>query len=155
MYLDNDYFVYFHDRVGDTFRWKGENVSTTEVANIITALPFILDANVYGITVPGHDGRAGMASLTLNDNVELSVEKLQAIYNHLEQKLPKYARPIVLRLERKMRTTGTFKQQKGDLMREGFDPNIVSDPMFYMSTEEKTYVPLDKGSYHHMLQSKL
>ncbi|XP_052082283.1 long-chain fatty acid transport protein 2-like [Mytilus californianus] len=155
LYLDKDYFVYFHDRVGDTFRWKGENVSTTEVANIITALPFILDANVYGITVPGHDGRAGMASLTLNDNVELSVEKLHAIYNHLEQKLPKYARPIVLRLEGKMRTTGTFKQQKGDLMKEGFDPNIVSDPMFYMSTEVKTYVPLDKGSYHHMLQSKL
>ncbi|XP_071147653.1 long-chain fatty acid transport protein 2-like [Mytilus edulis] len=155
MILDKDYFLYFHDRVGDTFRWKGENVSTTEVANIITTLPFIIDANVYGITVPGHDGRAGMASIILKDNEEISVEKLNAIYNHLEQKLPKYARPIVLRFERKMRTTGTFKNQKGDLMKEGFDPNIVSDQMYYLSTEAKSYMPLDKESYHHMLQSKL
>ena len=103
----------------------------------------------------GHDGRAGMASIILKDKEEISVDKLNAIYNHLEQKLPKYARPIVIRFERKMRTTGTFKNQKGDLMKEGFDPNIVPDPMYYLSTEAKAYVPLDKGSYHHMLQSKL
>ncbi|VDI79355.1 Hypothetical predicted protein [Mytilus galloprovincialis] len=155
LYMDKDYFIYFHDRVGDTFRWKGENVSTTEVANIMTALSFIIDANVYGVKVPGHDGRAGMVSLVLKDNEKLTSEKLKAIYHHCEHKLPKYARPIVLRHEKEMRTTGTFKQHKVVLMEEGFDPKVVSDPMFYLSTEAKTYVPLNQTSHLNFLQSKL
>ncbi|XP_076086204.1 long-chain fatty acid transport protein 2-like [Mytilus galloprovincialis] len=155
LYLDKDYFAYFHDRVGDTFRWKGENVSTTEVSNIISQLPFILDANVYGVTVPGHDGKAGMVSLTIKENIELSPEKLQHIYTHCEQKLPKYARPLVLRIEKDMRTTSTYKQHKVTLMKEGFDPEIVSDPMFYLSSEANTYLPLNSTTHHHMTKAKL
>lgn len=105
--------------------------------------------------VTGHDGRAGMVSLVLKDNEKLTSEKLKAIYHHCEHKLPKYARPIVLRHEKEMRTTGTFKQHKVVLMEEGFDPKVVSDPMFYLSTEAKTYVPLNQTSHLNFLQSKL
>ncbi|XP_052082280.1 long-chain fatty acid transport protein 2-like isoform X1 [Mytilus californianus] len=155
LYLDKDYFAYFHDRVGDTFRWKGENVSTTEVSNIISQLPFILDANVYGVSVPGHDGKAGMVSLTLMENIELTAEKLQEIYTHCEKELPRYARPLVLRIEKDMRTTSTYKQHKVTLMKEGFDPNVVSDPMFYLSAEANTYLPLNSTNHHLMIQAKL
>lgn len=96
-----------------------------------------------------------MVSLTIKENIELSHEKLQHIYTHCEQKLPKYARPLVLRIEKDMRTTSTYKQHKVTLMKEGFDPEIVSDPMFYLSSEANTYLPLNSTTHHHMTKAKL
>ncbi|XP_076105117.1 long-chain fatty acid transport protein 2-like [Mytilus galloprovincialis] len=155
MYMDKDYFIYFQDRVGDTFRWKGENVSTNEVANILTSMDFIHDANIYGVTVPGHDGRAGMAALHLNEREKLTKERLKQIYDHCSENLPSYARPLFLRLEEQTRVTVTFKQHKVDLVKEGYDPSIISDPLYYLSNDAKTYVPLDASSFGSVLKSRL
>lgn len=155
MFMDKDYFVYFQDRVGDTFRWKGENVSTNEVGNVLSSLDFIHDANVYGVAVPGHDGRAGMAALHLNEKEQLTADRLKKIYDHCAENLPSYARPLFLRLEGSTRVTVTFKQHKVDLVKEGFDPSKISDPLFFLSQEAKTYLPLDSKSFGTLLKSKL
>ncbi|KAK3096869.1 hypothetical protein FSP39_004198 [Pinctada imbricata] len=142
LYVDKDYFLYFKDRVGDTFRWKGENVSTNEVANILTNLSFIQDANVYGVTIPDTDGRAGMAALLLKENFKMDPSHLQQIYNHCQENLPSYARPIFIRIIPEMPLTTTHKQKKTEYVKQGFDPNIISDPLFVITPEEKTYTPL-------------
>src|SRR5262249_35182107 len=105
-------YFYFVDRIGDTFRWKGENVSTAEVQEAIGAFEGALEANVYGVAVPGHEGRAGMAALVVSDNFNLA-----AFPEHLAARLPEYARPVFLRIRREIEVTSTFKQKKVDLAR--------------------------------------
>ena len=112
---ENGYF-YFVDRIGDTFRWKGENVSTLEVAEAINAFPGIQDTNVYGVAVPGREGRAGMAAIVCHDC------DLPALYLHLQTSLPDYARPVFVRVRKDLDMTATFKQRKVDLVKQGFDP---------------------------------
>lgn len=109
----------FVDRLGDTFRWKGENVSTTEVENALGAFDGVEDAVVYGVEIPGTNGRCGMAALRLADGVELDRDALAA---HLDRELPAYATPVFLRLLREVETTGTFKYKKTDLKRDAYDP---------------------------------
>ncbi|XP_033749915.1 very long-chain acyl-CoA synthetase-like [Pecten maximus] len=155
LYKDSDHFVYFQDRVGDTFRWKGENVSTNEVANMLTGLDFIQDANVYGVHIPGKDGRAGMAGILLKDGVQFSEEMLQKIYQHCKQNLPSYARPLFLRFVKEMSLTVTYKQRKVEAVKEGFDPAKVTDPLYSLSVKENTYVPLTLETLPQVLQSKL
>ncbi|XP_046574480.1 very long-chain acyl-CoA synthetase-like [Haliotis rubra] len=150
-YLDRDYFVYFVDRIGDTFRWKGENVSTTEVANILTSLDFIHDANVYGVTIPGQDGRAGMAALTLYDDKPLTPELLRKFWKHCEENLATYARPMFLRLQKEATLTATFKQRKVELVKEGFDINLVDDPLYFADQVTKSYIPIKQDTYSRIL----
>ncbi|XP_067666616.1 long-chain fatty acid transport protein 2-like isoform X2 [Haliotis asinina] len=150
-YLDRDYFVYFVDRIGDTFRWKGENVSTTEVANILTSLDFIHDANVFGVTIPGQDGRAGMAALTLYDDKPLTPELLRKIWTHCEENLATYARPMFLRLQKEATLTATFKQRKVELVKEGFDINLVDDPLYFADQVTKCYIPIKQDTYSRIL----
>ncbi len=127
MRRDAQGYFYFVDRIGDTFRWKGENVSTGEVGGVLAAAPGILEANVYGVTVPGAEGRAGMASLVVNGDFRL--DDLPA---RLKARLPHYAWPIFLRLTPTIEVTGTFKQRKVDLVREGFDPSVIIDPLYVL-----------------------
>ena len=134
----NGYF-YFVDRIGDTYRWKGENVSTSEVAEAINRFPGIQDANVYGVAVPGHDGRAGMAAIVC----EGSNCDLEALRAHLERQLPDYARPQFLRIRRNLDVTTTFKQKKGDLAKQGFDPTQSADPIYFNDPAQRAFVPLD------------
>ncbi|KAL8606639.1 hypothetical protein ACOMHN_025738 [Nucella lapillus] len=155
LYLDHDYFVYFHDRIGDTFRWKGENVSTTEVANVLSMPDFIYDANVYGVKVPGHDGRAGMAALTLNTGETITPERLQRMYNVCRDDLPSYARPLFLRILPEAVLTGTFKQRKVELMDEGYDTDRVKADLYYLDSKAGTYSPLTPHALLAFLQSKL
>ncbi|XP_067664718.1 long-chain fatty acid transport protein 2-like [Haliotis asinina] len=150
-YLDRDYFVYFVDRIGDTFRWKGENVSTTEVANILTSLDFIHDANVFGVTIPGQDGRAGMAALTLYDDKPLTPQLLRKIWKHCEENLAAYARPMFLRLQKEATLTATFKQRKVELVKEGFDINLVGDPLYFADQVTKSYIPIKQDTYSRIL----
>ncbi len=131
----------FVDRVGDTFRWKSENVSTSEVSEIINGFPGIRYSNVYGVSIPGADGRAGMAALALEGGTD-SLE-LEAFSRYVNQHLPAYARPIFLRLESDIDVTGTFKMVKGKLREEGYDPARVSDPLFVLKPGASTYEPLD------------
>ncbi|XP_072039081.1 long-chain fatty acid transport protein 2-like [Amphiura filiformis] len=138
---DKDGYIYFMDRLGDTFRWKGENVATTEVAEVLHRFPGIQEANVYGVKVPNNlDGRAGMAAIVLAQNTSLDTKNL---YQYVTKTLPSYACPMFLRIISAMDVTGTFKHKKTDLVKEGFDPNLVSDPMYFLEAEKKTYVPLD------------
>ncbi|XP_050400492.2 long-chain fatty acid transport protein 6 [Patella vulgata] len=155
LYRDKDYFLYFNDRIGDTFRWKGENVSTTEVANILTNVDFIQDANVYGVAVPGQDGRAGMAALTLTKDTNLTPEKLQKIYDYCEKELPRYARPIFLRNLEEDILTVTFKQKKNNIVKEGFNPMEINDQLFFRDEQTRTYIPLTADVYPKVLKAKL
>ncbi|HEY7798887.1 MAG TPA: long-chain-acyl-CoA synthetase [Hyphomonadaceae bacterium] len=138
MKMDKDGYIYFVDRVGDTFRWKGENVSTSEVEIAISSMPGVKHAIVYGVVVPGQDGRAGMAAVTPRDGVDVA-----KLYQHLAERLPSYARPVFLRLQGEVDTTGTLKYRKVDLVKEGFDPMNTSDPLFVADADRKTYAPID------------
>ena len=138
MRMDSGGFYYFVDRIGDTFRWKGENVATSEVADAIMAFPGIAEAVVYGVAVPGTEGAAGMAALVGNGAIDLA-----ALRKHLAERLPPYARPLFLRIRKDIDVTSTFKHKKSDLAREGFDPTATSDALYFDDQERQAYVPLD------------
>jgi fatty-acyl-CoA synthase len=122
-------FWYFVDRVGDTFRWKGENVSTTEVADAVASCPGVREACVYGVSVPGADGRAGMAALTPDEDFDPA-----RLHAHLADRLPPYARPVFLRLVASLAATETFKLKKQVLVEQGFDPDQIADPVYIDQT---------------------
>ena len=149
MRQDRDGYFYFVDRIGDTFRWKGENVSTTEVAERLAAAPGVKEATVYGVQVGKLDGRAGMASLVVGK--EFAVGGLKA---KLDAELPDYAQPMFLRLQPAIETTGTFKYRKLDLMAEGFDPTQVREPLYYRNPG-KGYVKLTKASYAKIISGEI
>jgi fatty-acyl-CoA synthase len=136
-------YVYFVDRIGDTFRWKGENVSTTEVAGVLSSAPGVLEANVYGVEVPGCNGRAGMASLVVDQTV-FDPDQTRRV---VQEALPAYARPLFLRLTPAMETTATFKQKKTEAVREGFDPRVVADPILFDDPRVGGYVPFCETRY--------
>ena len=138
MRMDASGFFYFVDRIGDTFRWKGENVSASEVAAVLAAFPGIKAATVYGIAVPGADGKAGMAAIAANAELDLA-----GLYADLARRLPAYARPIFLRLTDRLDTTATFKHKNMVLAREGFDLTVVRDPLFVADPQQDRFVPLD------------
>jgi len=127
----------FADRAGDTFRWKGENVSTNEVADVLDAFPGVHEANVYGVEIPGTDGRAGMAALSTDADFDL-----EAFARHVNAELAPYQRPLFLRrLAGDMNVTGTFKHQKVSYRDEGWEPARVDDPLFALV--DGRYQPLD------------
>jgi acyl-CoA synthetase (AMP-forming)/AMP-acid ligase II len=130
--------IQFVDRVGDTFRWKGENVATTEVEAALNRYTGVEQAVVYGVQVPDTDGRAGMAALTFTGR-QFDGEKLA---KHLCAELPVYAVPLFLRLREQHEVTGTFKYRKVELKREGFDPSAIDEPLFVLANREKGYEPL-------------
>jgi fatty-acyl-CoA synthase len=130
-------YFYFVDRIGDTFRWKGENVSTNEVSEVISVFPGVKEANVFGVAIPGTDGRAGMASIVCDTDLDLV--KLHA---HIVKELPDYARPLFIRLSNEMEVTGTFKHRKVELVKEGIDLSLVKDPIYFNSSAEMKFVPL-------------
>ncbi|MEM7219345.1 MAG: long-chain-acyl-CoA synthetase [Pseudomonadota bacterium] len=139
----------FVDRVGDTFRWKSENVSTNEVGEILNAFEQVKFCNVYGVEVPGADGRAGMAALTLEDETSFDVE---AFAEHVVQSLPPYARPVFVRLQRELEVTGTFKLLKGDLRKQGYDTAQIEEPVYVMKPGAGRYEPLDPD-YQRAIES--
>ncbi|KAI4859256.1 acetyl-CoA synthetase-like protein [Hypoxylon rubiginosum] len=124
---DREGRLYFHDRIGDTFRWKSENVATTEVSEALGAHPAVGEANVYGVQLPNHDGRAGCVALSLNKTLDDTL--LRSLAEHARNRLPKYAVPIFLRVGDGLAAavTGTLKQQKHELRIQGVDPRLVGD----------------------------
>jgi fatty-acyl-CoA synthase len=146
MRRDADGFYTFVDRIGDTFRWKGENVATLEVEEILRACPGVKEAIVYGVSVPGADGRAGMALMKIDGQFDLD-----ALVRRLEI-LPRYARPLFLRLAREIETTGTFKPKRRVYVDEGFDPERVEDPLYVLERERQVYVRLD-ASRHEAIRN--
>ena len=138
MRADAGGYFYFVDRIGDTFRWKGENVASCEVAAAITAFPGITEATVYGVSVPSTEGAAGMAALVVCDTLDLL-----ELRKHLTSLLPSYARPLFLRIQDRIAVTTTFKYQKAELVREGFDPGASGDAIYFDDPSQQGYVRLD------------
>jgi len=145
----HDYY-YFVDRIGDTYRWKAENVSTGEVASAMTSYDGVAQANVYGVAVPGYDGRVGMASLVTQDGFDL-----QGLRAHIHDALAGYARPLFLRISTESDTTGTFKYKKTDLVEQGFDPAKVKDALYVDHPETKTYEKLGRKIFTQIQNSEL
>ena len=117
MRKDADGYFYFVDRIGDTFRWKGENVATSEVAEAICAFPGVKEANVYGVRVPGAEGAPAWRRWWSTDELDLD-----GFGRHVTERLAAYARPVFLRVTGEIEATSTFKQRKVDLVKQGFDP---------------------------------
>jgi fatty-acyl-CoA synthase len=138
MRRDAEGFFYFVDRVGETFRWKGENVSTAEVLGAISAAPGVREGVVYGVAVPNADGRAGMAALVVDSQFDLT-----SFHAAATARLPPYARPLFLRLLPALEATGTFKPRKQELERAGFDPGRMSDALYFDDPRVGGYVALD------------
>ncbi|HTR11802.1 MAG TPA: long-chain-acyl-CoA synthetase [Roseiarcus sp.] len=149
MRRDADGFYTFVDRIGDTFRWKGENVATFEVARILRACPGVAEAIVYGVSVPGADGRAGMALLKIDGQFDLDV-----LVRRLEI-LPPYARPLFLRLAREIVTTETFKPKRRVYVEQGFNPELVGDPLYVFERDQQAYVPLEANRHEAILNGTM
>jgi len=150
MRRDRGGFFYFVDRLGDTFRWKGENVATDEVAAVLAACPGVTEAVVYGVTVPGTEGRAGMAALTVAAGFDLAEFR-----RHAADRLPEYARPLFLRLGKSIAATATFKPAKALLARDGYDPDRVADALYLDDRARGAFVPLDRALHAALRDGRL
>ena len=139
---DADGYFYFIDRIGDTFRWKGENVSTNEVGDAISGAPGVAEANVYGVKIGDLDGRAGMAAITPGEGFDLAT--LRRVIAH---ELAPFAHPLFVRLQPAIETTGTFKYRKVDLVKDGFDPEKTSDPIYFDDAAADAYMPMTPALY--------
>jgi fatty-acyl-CoA synthase len=149
-YIDELGYFYFVDRIGDTFRWKGENVATSEVSEILTQYPGIEEANVYGVKVEGCDGRAGMAALVINSDFQIT-----KLSNFVKEKLPYYAQPLFIRIQNHLNTTGTFKIKKNDLVKEGFNPQTIEDKLYFFDPHQKIYTTLDEKTYKSIQEKEI
>jgi len=141
--MDDLGWLYFKDRAGDTFRWKGENVSTTEVEAIVSSILGLRDVVVYGVEIPGTDGRAGMAAIPDPDRTV----DLKQLYDRVETMLPAYARPQFVRIVDKIDMTATQRLKKRDLQQQGFDPSILKDPLYFRDGKMKNYVILGQEQF--------
>jgi fatty-acyl-CoA synthase len=150
MRRDAEGYFYFIDRIGDTFRWKGENVSTTEVSEVMCAFAGIHEANVYGVEVAGHEGRAGMAAIVCEEDLNLA-----DLRSYLAAHLPDYARPPFLRIRGEIDATATFKQRKIALVKDGFDPANIKDALFFDDPRMGAYVHLDGALYEEIVSGKV
>jgi acyl-CoA synthetase (AMP-forming)/AMP-acid ligase II len=144
--------LYFVDRVGDTFRWKGENVATSEVQAHIAQWPAVEEASVYGVTIPGTEGRAGMAALVLRND---DVFDPDAFRDHATSGLASYARPLFVRVRKELQKTSTLKLQKGDLQKEGYDPRQIDDPLYFFDAKRGKYVPVTPELYDTIANGRL
>lgn len=157
---DKDGRWFFSDRLGDTFRWKSENVSTNEVAEVLGSHPEVHEANVYGVALPNHDGRAGCAAIMFNQQIassspsgpalEPSSATLSSLAAHSLANLPRFAAPLFLRVTSEMQSTGNNKQQKHVLRTEGVDPTHVSknDRLYWL--QRNTYVPFEQKDWDRL-----
>ncbi|XP_032119216.1 bile acyl-CoA synthetase isoform X1 [Sapajus apella] len=142
--MDHEGFLYFRDRLGDTFRWKGENVSTREVEGVLSQVDFLQQVNVYGVCVPGCEGKVGMAAVQLALGHTFDGQKL---YRHVRAWLPAYATPHFIRIQDAVEVTSTFKLVKTRLVREGFNVGIVTDPLFILDNRAQSFRPLTAEMY--------
>ncbi|HLZ75104.1 long-chain-acyl-CoA synthetase [Phenylobacterium sp.] len=145
MKTDADGYFYFVDRIGDTFRWKGENVSTNEVAERLLGCPGVREANVYGVEVPGAEGRAGMAGLVVGPEFDI-----KTFGDGVVHELPPYAQPLFVRILPALDTTGTFKTRKMDLIADGYDPAKIKGPLYFRDAK-RGYVKITKSVYEKIV----
>jgi fatty-acyl-CoA synthase len=150
MRKDEKGFFYFVDRIGDTFRWKGENVATSEVSAAICAFPGVKHANVYGVAISGNEGRAGMAAVVADCILDLA-----ALRRHLVERLPSYARPVFLRFRDDVEVTGTFKYSKSELVKQGYDPAATTDIIYFDHPELQAFDRVDVALYERIQSGQI
>lgn len=151
MLHDNDYFS-FVDRLGDTYRWKSENVSTNQVSDVVDKFGHMEDANVYGVQVTGMEGRCGMVAIKLLEGETIDWEEFS---QYINEKLPPFARPYFVRLRDEIDATNSFKQMKQQLQKEGFDPEAIKDPLYFLDPRTDKYVPLTKEIYQDIVEHRI
>jgi fatty-acyl-CoA synthase len=144
MRKDEKGYFYFVDRIGDTFRWKGENVATSEVSGMLCRFPGVIHATVYGVSIPGIDGRAGMAFVLADRKIDL---KLLRAY--IGEQLPEYARPLFLRLGGDLEVTSTYKYTTQTLRQQGYHPSATAEAL-YFDDPEHGYIRLDEALYRRI-----
>lgn len=149
MRKDEAGYFYFVDRLGDTFRWKAENVSTVEVAETICSCPGVLEAAVYGVAVPGAEGRAGMAAIAVGEAFSMT-----ALWHHLVEHLPEYARPLFVRVCDVLEATGTFKLTKARLVRDGYDPGASTDAVWLGDRSSQAFIKLSAALHARIRQGE-
>merc|ERR1719481_631553 len=147
MFADEFGWMYFMDRMGDTFRWRGENVSTIEVESVISSVLEQTDSVVYGVDVPGIEGKAGMAAI-VEDAAKFDLDRFLI---NLKAELPSYAIPLFVRLVSSFDITGTFKIRKMELVREVYNPSLVSDPLYFYNSSMGGYTRLDNCVYEDIV----
>ncbi|MFW9873145.1 MAG: AMP-binding protein [Candidatus Thorarchaeota archaeon] len=150
--LHDDMWLSFADRFGDTFRWKGENVSTQEVENILNSHKSILMSAVYGVEIPDHEGKAGMAAIKLEPTIEFNPDEISRFVIEV---LPKYSIPIFIRLREQLEVTGSKKIRKANLRREGYNINEIDEPLYFWDSSIKKYIPFDSFKYQEILEDKI
>ena len=176
---DKEGFIYFVDRIGDTYRWNGENVATSEVSQLMSKFEAFDEINVFGVEVKGNDGKAGMAAITLANTDNSSgetpsaddsgsvapskkltyedVEKhvdMSELYTFVSKQMASYQQPLFIRFQASMETTGTFKHKKMDWVKQGYDPNEVDDPLYFKDKQQKKYVRLTDEVHRGILDGK-
>lgn len=145
--MDDYGYVYFKDRTGDTFRWRGENVSTMQVEAIISNILNLKDCVVYGVEVPGCEGKAGMVSILDPEKCINLIEFL----SELRKRLPPFAIPTFVRIVDQLEATGTYKLPKSWLQKQAFDPNIITDPLFFLDPKTNQYQRMDSDLYQQII----
>lgn len=151
LYMDKLGYLYFKDRTGDTFRWKGENVSTLEVEAIISNVLGLVDCVVYGVEIPGCEGKAGMVAILDPENrVDLNELLIE-----LRKVLPSYSVPTFVRKCRNLDKTATFKLPKTALLSESFNPSLVTDPIYYYNIRSREYLKLDHEVYERIQSQQI
>jgi fatty-acyl-CoA synthase len=149
MRRDEKGFFYFVDRIGDTFRWKGENVATSEVAAALCEFDGVVDASVTGVEIPGCDGKAGLAVLVTDGTIDLV-----ALRRHLVERLPPYARPLFVTIRREIEVTGTFKHKKA-AGETSYDPAFIADPIYFNDPARGAFVRLDADLYRRIRSGEM
>jgi fatty-acyl-CoA synthase len=139
-------FYYFVDRIGETFRWKGENVATSEVAEAIASCSGVLEASVYGVAIAGHDGRAGMAAIAVDETFDLAT-----LMRQVGRRLPEYARPLFLRICGSLEITDTFKHKKQTLAAQGFNPRNSCDAIYFLEPRKDAFQRMDETLFRRIV----
>lgn len=154
MRVDSEGRVFFVDRQGDTFRWKSENVSTTEVADVLSEFPAIDECAVYGVAVPNADGRCGCATIVTKESVSKTLDDFDfdGLARHVKERLPRYAVPVFLRIATELTHTGNYKVQKGQAKKEGVNLDAIElsgskDQMYWLPPGGQRYIPYTAGDW--------
>lgn len=158
---DTEGRMWFSDRIGDTFRWKSENVSTAQVGEVLGHHPKVVEANVYGVSIPGHEGRAGCAAIMVEEDCidasgELKADVRESLATWCTNSLPKYAVPVFLRVVKGMAATGTNKQQKPKLRQEGVSPDKMGvDHVYWLRPGSSTYESFGQSGWGQLGSGKV
>jgi acyl-CoA synthetase (AMP-forming)/AMP-acid ligase II len=153
---DSEGFLYWSDRVGDTFRWKGENVATTEIENVLDAVKEFADVTVYGVPVPDYDGKVGMAAVVLKEGLGVEDVDWSGFHKECTEHLTSYSRPAFVRVQEAVKVTATFKHQKSDLVKDGFDPAVMNnDKLFLYDQRNGKVLPLTADTFQQINSGKI